>query len=283
MPCWKRLNRFIADEDGKEHYRESTCPIKEDVGKVFLKNPKSLKATIIKGDPLSDICSFVSPSKALTVRKLLAPVDVQKYGASLRCLGTNYPIGGAKKTVLPILFFKPFSSLAGFGDKIIVPKEVQDQSDYEVELVIVIGKEGKNIPLEMAFEHVVGYTICNDVSARKRMFATPQWGMGKCYDGWLPIGPSLVSSSVLTPSKAQALPPKTSLSTHSSLLQDGNTSDQLWKIAETVSALSYGTTLRVGDLICTGTPDGQGSNRKPQVWLQDKQVITVGKDDWKSR
>jgi 2-keto-4-pentenoate hydratase/2-oxohepta-3-ene-1,7-dioic acid hydratase in catechol pathway len=121
------------------------------------------------------------------------------------------------------------------------------------------------------------YTLCNDVSARKRMFATPQWGMGKCYDGWLPLGPCLVSSSQFQ--DAQSLKLKTTITpspqSHQNPLQDGNTSDMLWQMAETVSALSYGTTLKVGDIICTGTPDGQGSGRKPQVWLQDGQTVTV--------
>lgn len=102
--------------------------------------------------------------------------------------------------------------------------------------------------------------------------------MGKSYDGWLPLGPCLVSTSILTPEKAQNLSLRTSLSTHPTLLQDGSTKDQLWQIAETVSALSYGTTLRKGDIICTGTPDGQGSNRKPPVWLQDAQTVIVSAD-----
>ena len=107
------------------------------------------------------------------------------------------------------------------------------------------------------------------------MFATPQWGMGKCYDGWLPLGPCLVSASSYNNAQCKQL--QTTISSQSSLnpLQDGNTSGQLWQIAETVSALSYGTTLKVGDIVCTGTPDGQGSNRKPPVWLKDGDKVTV--------
>lgn len=114
------------------------------------------------------------------------------------------------------------------------------------------------------------------------MFATPQWGMGKCYDGWLPLGPCLVASSAL-PKDPQSLQLRTTITPdtllqknkHSNPVQDGNATDMLWQIAETVSALSYGTTLRKGDIICTGTPDGQGSNRKPQLWLQHGMQVTV--------
>jgi 2-keto-4-pentenoate hydratase/2-oxohepta-3-ene-1,7-dioic acid hydratase in catechol pathway len=178
---------------------------------------------------------------------------------------------------------------------------VQDQSDYEVELVIVIGKECRDITPEQAADYIIGvsrlsvsgtmfslticspqYTICNDVSARKKMFATSQWGMGKTFDGWLPLGPCLLSSAVLPIEHAQSLNLQAHLATSRSLhsahknpLQNGSTADQLWKIAETVSSLSYGTTLRVGDIICTGTPAGQGSSKEPQLWLEHGDEITV--------
>ena len=108
------------------------------------------------------------------------------------------------------------------------------------------------------------------------MAATPQWGMGKCYDGWLPMGPCLVSAASY-PSAHSSTQLRTHISSQVALnpLQDGNTSDLLWKVAETVSALSYGSTLRVGDVVCTGTPDGQGSGRKPPVWLRDGDKVTV--------
>lgn len=181
-----------------------------------------------------------------------------------------------------------------------------------MELVIVIGKAGTNIPTKQALDYVIGvretglqrlkpadptitqYTICNDVSARKRMFgeaaleaeagyelkiperaASPQWGMGKSFDGWLPIGPCLLAAHAVK--DPQNLRLTTHLSKQPSLnpVQNGNTADMMWQVAETVSALSYGTTLRPGDIICTGTPDGQGSNRKPPVWLQDGEIVTV--------
>jgi len=281
-PCWTRLVRFIAAETNQEHYGEPFCSASEDVGALF--QAGKLKAKLLIDDPLSSRCTFASPERILSVKRLLPPVNVPAYGASIRCLGTNYPLGGAKKPLYPILFYKPYTCLAGYGDPIFVPKEVQDESDYEVELVIVIGKECRDVTPEQAHDYIVGYTLCNDVTARKRMFATPQWGMGKSFDGWLPLGPCLVSSAVLPFEKAQDTLLRTTMETtrtlkhssHQNPLQNGSTKDQLWKIAETVSALSYGTTLKVGDIICTGTPAGQGSSKQPEpLWLNDGDKITV--------
>ncbi|KAL7009153.1 hypothetical protein EMMF5_001351 [Cystobasidiomycetes sp. EMM_F5] len=251
--CWTRLVRFVAKEDGKEYYGDALLPSgQDDVGKVFqsgiymkantrvntalmtVLSSGKLQARVLSGDPLSSSCKFATPQRTLGVKRLLPPVDVQRYGASIRCLGTNYPIAGAKKPPIPILFYKPYSSLAGFGDPIVIPREVQDQSDYEVELVIVIGKGGRNIPVEKALDHIIG-------DVQKVRLTTH-----------LKSQPSAVNP-----------------------VQDGSTNDMLWQVAETVSALSYGTTLRVGDIICTGTPPGQGSGRTPPLWLKDGEVVTV--------
>ena len=104
--CWTRLVRFIASENGKEYYGDAIIDgandAEKDVGKAF--EAGKLKARLVSGDPLSPSCAFASPKKVLSVKKLLAPVDVPRYGGSVRCLGTNYPIGGAKKPPVPILF-----------------------------------------------------------------------------------------------------------------------------------------------------------------------------------
>lgn len=136
---------------------------------------------------------------------------------------------------------------------------------------VVLAKTALNVSTSEALSYVLGYTLTNDVSSRKRMFAVPQWGLGKSFDGHLPIGPVLVHPSVAgNPEDIQL---QTIL--NGEVVQDGNTRDHLWTVAETISELSQGTTLPAGTLISMGTPPGEGFKQNPQKWLRHGDTVVV--------
>lgn len=136
---------------------------------------------------------------------------------------------------------------------------------------VVLGRTALNVSTSEALSYVLGYTLTNDVSSRKRMFAVPQWGLGKSFDGHLPIGPVLVHPSRIGDPENISL--QTTL--NGETLQDGNTRHHLWTVAETISELSQGTTLPAGTLISMGTPPGEGFKRDPQRWLRHGDQVVV--------
>ncbi len=144
-----------------------------------------------------------------------------------------------------------------------IPECAEDESDYEVELVVVLGETLKDATPQQAMKAVLGYTLSNDVSARTRMFAVPQWGLGKSFDTWLPLGPCLVSA---TNPRGISNPDNVHLTTklNNRVMQDGNTADMLWKTAETLAHLSKGTTLKPGDIVSMGTPQVRDSSVTPK-------------------
>lgn len=187
---------------------------------------------------------------------MLAPLARKDIG-TVRCLGLNYE-QHAKESNLPIpkypvLFYKPVTSISGPTDDIPVPRIAQEGEglDYECELVIVIGKEANEIPEERALDYVLGYAVGNDVSHRDWQIKRGggQWGLGKGFDGWAPLGPGIVSSSVIKDPNALQISTKLNGQT----VQSSSTKDMIFHVAKTVSFLSQGTTLQPGDLIFTGT------------------------------
>jgi len=264
---WTRLIRFIAAETSQVHIGEPVDP-NLDVG-LAAWNKQTIKAYEIVGsalDPAAQVTKTV-----LTVKELLAPLSREEIKI-VRCLGLNYSDHAAETNLAlppaPILFYKPLSSLIGPNAPISVPKVAQPVevhlSDYEVELIIVIGKTAKNVSEAEALDYVLGYTAANDVSFRKHQFVTSQWGFSKGFDNTNPIGPCLVSAKAIP--NPQVLPLTCTL--NGKTLQNGNTKDQIFNIRQTVSFLSQATTLEPGSIILTGTPAGVGFARKPAVVLK---------------
>jgi 2,4-diketo-3-deoxy-L-fuconate hydrolase len=172
----------------------------------------------------------------------------------------------------PILFSKAASSIVGPDDVIRVDPAVTGQVDWEVELVIVISKEGRDIPAAHAIDHVFGYTIANDVSARDLQFADAgQWYRGKSLDTFCPIGPWIVTRDELGDASGLAI----SLKVNGVEKQLGSTSEMIFSIPEILESCSQGRTLRPGDLILTGTPDGVGFTRTPPEFLADGDFVTA--------
>ena len=176
----------------------------------------------------------------------------------------------------PVLFYKPITSLTGPTDPIPIHALAQQFSglDYECELVAVIGKACSDVPESSALDYVLGYSVGNDVSHRdwQLKYGGGQWGLGKGFDGWAPYGPGIVSPKLIP--DPQNL--KISTKLNGKTVQESSTGDMIFGIAKTIAFLSQGTTLLPGDLIFTGTPQGVGMGRKPQLWLKDGDVVEVG-------
>ena len=143
--------------------------------------------------------------------------------------------------------------------------------DYEVELAIVIGREGRDIAVEQAFDHVFGYTIVNDITARDLQVRHGQWFKGKSLDGTCPIGPVVALRSAIPDPNALEI----QLSVNGELRQSSNTSDMLFSVAQIISEVSAGMTLEPGDIIATGTPSGVGLAFNPPRSLNVGDVISA--------
>ena len=191
------------------------------------------------------------------------------------CVGLNYSDHSAESGFTPpnypTIFGRFASSFIAHGAPIIRPR-VSDQLDYEGEFVAVIGKGGRDIPLETALEHVIGYSLFNDATIRDYQFKTPQWTVGKNFDGTGAFGPYLVTPDELPPGCA-GLRLQTRL--NGEVLQDASTDALIFNVATLISTLSEAFTLVPGDIIVTGTPAGVGGARKPPIWMKPGDICEV--------
>jgi 2-keto-4-pentenoate hydratase/2-oxohepta-3-ene-1,7-dioic acid hydratase in catechol pathway len=209
--------------------------------------------------------------------KLEAPV---RRPGKIACLWVNYVEHGNEAAIVPPtkepVFFAKFSDVViGPGDPIQLPR-VSQAVDYEAELAVVIGREGKHIPEESALEYVAGYTILNDVSARDFNLKTLLGVVGpyiiqKTFDTFAPMGPYLVTRDEVP--DPHALPIR--LWINGELMQDGNSGEMIFKIPRIISYLSRVVTLRPGDVISTGTPPGVGHWRTPPRYLQPGETVRI--------
>jgi len=192
------------------------------------------------------------------------------------CLGKNYA-EHARETGLelptrPLLFCKTANALTGPFDPIRLPKS-STQIDWEVELAVVIGKEGRGITKENAFTHIAGFMVFNDVSGRDAQFADGQWFRGKSFDTFAPAGPALVTPDEIgPPDSVQNLQLITRV--NGITMQNGNTRDMIFNIPEIIADISEDITLAPGDIIATGTPSGVGFFRDPPLVLKAGDVVT---------
>ena len=177
-------------------------------------------------------------------------------GARARSLEIKYP-------EWPVFFTKPATTVIGHRGKVIHHKAT-DRLDWEVELAVVLGKKGRDIPKEKAYDYVFGYTICLDMTARDLQRKHGQWFKGKSLDTYCPIGPWIVHKSALPDPQQLRLICRV----NGDVMQDGNTRDMIFDIPTTIESLSSGMTLEPGEIISTGTPSGVGFARVPPVFLK---------------
>jgi 2-keto-4-pentenoate hydratase/2-oxohepta-3-ene-1,7-dioic acid hydratase in catechol pathway len=202
---------------------------------------------------------------------LLAPVPRP---GKVVCIGYNYRDHAVESEVAvpeePILFAKFANSVVGPGAPIVVPSET-NEPDYEAELAVVIGRVARRVREEDALEYVAGYTCANDVSARDLQLRVSQWTRGKAIDTFLPLGPWLVTRDEIPDPHALAI----GCALNGKTMQSSNTEQMVFGVAELVSFLSRTMTLQPGDVIATGTPPGVGFMRKPPVYLQNGDEVTI--------
>lgn len=216
-----------------------------------------------------------APSEARLGLQGLDYLPVIPQPAKMLCVGLNYHSHAVEVGVslpeVPVYFIRLPESLVGHGQPMILPRE-SEQLDYEAELAIVIGRRGRRIEKARALEHVAGYTIFNDGSIRDYQLKVSQWTLGKNFARTGPLGPEIVTPDEL-PEGARGLAVATRV--NGETLQDGNTADMIFGVAEILAHLSTAMTLEPGDVIATGTPPGVGLGRKPPRWLKAGETIEV--------
>ncbi|MEX0405038.1 fumarylacetoacetate hydrolase family protein [Aquibium sp. LZ166] len=191
------------------------------------------------------------------------------------CVGLNYMDHAAESAMqapdFPTVFVRFNTGLVGHGAPLIRPK-VSDKFDYEGEMVAVIGKSGREIAEADALDHIAGYSVFNDGSIRDFQLRTPQWTIGKNFDGTGGFGPVFVTADEL-PAGGAGLHIETRL--NGAVMQSASTADLIFDVKKLVSLISIAMTLEVGDIIVTGTPSGVGAARKPPVFMKPGDVCEV--------
>jgi 2-keto-4-pentenoate hydratase/2-oxohepta-3-ene-1,7-dioic acid hydratase in catechol pathway len=246
------------------------------LGDLVADAPADMIGVIAAGEALRARLAAALPGAPAGARRTLSSVEllppVPQPGKIL-CLGLNYAAhaaeGGNQVPEHPTVFVRVTTSLVAPGAPVIRPR-VSEQLDYEVELVVVIGRRCHDVAEKDALSHVFGYTIMNDVSVRDYQRRTSQWTLGKNFDGSGPMGPAIVTADEL-PAGARGLGIRTRL--NGELLQNGNTEDLVFPVPRIVSLLSEVMTLLPGDVIATGTPSGVGHARRPQLWMKPGDVV----------
>lgn len=202
--------------------------------------------------------------------KFLPAVNPGKILAIGRNYADHAAEGGADLPKAPLLFNKLPNTLNAHNAPIVLPS-ISEQVDYEAELAVVIGQTAKRVSESAALDHIFGYSLIDDVSARDLQFGDGQWTRGKSLDTFAPLGPFITTRDEIE--DVQALKIEGVL--NGQVMQSSNTSKMIFKVAYLVSYLSQGITLEPGDVIATGTPDGVGVFRKPPVLLKDGDVFEV--------
>lgn len=266
---FKRLVRFEG-ADGKVYFGDAILgPGEEDVY-------QATEAYVIEGDVLGE---HTVTSTKVGIRKLLTPLDASQI-PNIRCVGMNYTKHAIEIKMeipkWPVLFFKPRSALVGPSDPIVVPAACQmppAKIDYEVEMVIVIGKQCRDVTPDEAHKYILGYSIGNDVSQRTWQMERggTQFGAGKMFDTFCPFGPAIVSSSVLPQTSGLKISTKVNGITR----QESDTSDMIFDCFKVVSFMSTGTTLNPGDIILTGTPSGVAVGLSPSPYMKEGDEVEL--------
>ena len=208
----------------------------------------------------------------LAAVELLAPVpDPEK----IVCIGLNYrehaTEGRLEPPEVPTFFAKYANTLTGDGATVALPASSR-KVDYEAEVAFVVGRTARDVDVATALDHVAGYTLLNDLSARDLQFQTPQWMPGKVFDGSAPCGPALVTADeVATAPDGIGI----ALDLNGERMQNATTADLIFPVPELLAHLSTLMTLVPGDIVSTGTPAGVGGAREPRVWLRPGDELLV--------
>jgi 2-keto-4-pentenoate hydratase/2-oxohepta-3-ene-1,7-dioic acid hydratase in catechol pathway len=250
---------------------------------TFIPPGGSAQAGVVKGNQvfglgrdMISVCASGAgeaavPGYDLSSVRLLSPIPRPP---KFICVGLNYRDHAAEARLeipkVPTIFNKFTNVVIGPGEPIVLPK-VSRKPDYEAEFAFVIGPGGRYISAADAMNHVFGYTIVNDVSARDFQGASSQWLMGKTFDTFAPTGPWIVTKDEIPDPHALDI----TLEIGGEILQKSNTCELIFKLPELIEYISQVVTLEAGDIVATGTPAGVGFARNPRRWLQPGEEVIV--------
>jgi len=233
----KKAAKYVAgkDEAGLKKLRQGGAVLKLSQAKIVAPIPQPRKNVVLLG------------------------VNYKEHieeGARARSIELKYPEA-------PVFFTKPATSVIGHLGKVVHHKATE-KLDYEVELAVVMGKKGRDIPKDKVYDYIFGYTICLDMTARDLQRKHGQWFKGKSLDTYCPLGPWIVHKSALPDPQNLRLVCRV----NGEVMQDDKTSNMIFDIATTIESLSQGMTLEPGEIISTGTPSGVGFARVPPFFLK---------------
>ena len=249
-----------------------------DVSKYVASDGRSYSSVRDLLPLLDELCvwasqQFETGNRVLLLEKLEPGPPIPNPDKIL-CLGVNYRAHAAEAQqeipVVPVVFAKFRNSLTGPTSPILLPR-VSKLIDYEGELAVIIGKRCKAVSEQEALQHVAGYSIINDVTARDIQAQTSQWTAGKALDTFAPMGPGIVPASQIPDPQRLTLITRV----NGQEVQHDSTANMIFSVAAAIAFLSSLMTLEPGDIIATGTPSGVGFKRTPPLFLQDGDVVEV--------
>jgi 2-keto-4-pentenoate hydratase/2-oxohepta-3-ene-1,7-dioic acid hydratase in catechol pathway len=270
---------------GGRHYVGSVSACGRDATPLALAEPDlgvlGLIDRLSRGESLPPAAGARLPVDAITLR---APLPRPRRG--LFCVGRNYRAHAAElagsvfrsqmpqEDKWPIVFTKLAECVVGPYDAVRLPDaSASQQIDYESELAVIIGRGGRDIPRSRAMDHVFGYTVVDDVTARDVQMRHQQWDLGKSFDTFCPMGPWIVTADEMDGRDTRVRG-----WVNGELRQDGSTRDMIFDIPTLIETCSRGITLLPGDVIATGTPAGVGMGFEPPRWLREGDVVRIEVD-----
>jgi 2-keto-4-pentenoate hydratase/2-oxohepta-3-ene-1,7-dioic acid hydratase in catechol pathway len=267
---------------GGRHYAGSISPCGREATPLAVADPvlgmPGLIDSLSRGESLPPATGARLPVDAITLH---APLPRPRRG--LFCVGRNYRAHAAElagsvfrsqmpqEDRWPIVFTKLAECVVGPHDAVRLPGAAASQQiDYESELAVIVGRGGRDIPRSRAMDHVFGYTVVNDVTARDVQMRHQQWDLGKSFDTFCPMGPWIVTADEMDGRDTRVRG-----WVNGELRQDGSTRDMIFDIPTLIETCSRGITLLPGDVIATGTPAGVGMGFEPPRWLRDGDVVRI--------
>ena len=233
-----------------------------DVGDLLRRGADGLRSLLASGLPAIDPASVSFLPPILTPPKII-------------CVGLNYADHTKESPYeqpdYPTLFLRVATSL-GAHDAVVERPRVSDSLDFEGEMVIILGQGGRHIPKDKALDCVFGYAVGNEISVREYQFKSPQWTVGKNFDGTGTWGPYVITADEL-PAGGKGLKIETRL--NGDTVQSSNTDDMIYDVATIIATVSEAITLQPGDIIFSGTPAGVGFGRTPKLYMKHGDSVEV--------